>query len=426
MSAEENKMIKENLEYLKSFDPDVADAVAAELLRQQSKIELIASENFVSKAVLAANSSVLTNKYAEGYPSHRYYGGCECVDIVENIARDRACRLFGAEHANVQPHSGAQANTAVYTALLRPGDTVMGMNLAHGGHLTHGSPVNISGMLYHFVPYGVNDEGFIDYDEVERIAVECKPKLIVAGASAYPRIIDFERFGAIAKKVGAYLMVDMAHIAGLVAAGLHPSPVPYADIVTTTTHKTLRGPRGGMILCREEYAKAIDRAIFPGTQGGPLMHTIAAKAVCFGEALKPSFKEYAERIIKNAGAFAKAFSENGFNMVSGGTDNHLILLDLRSFGITGKDFERRLDAVNITTNKNGIPNDPEKPFVTSGLRVGTPAATTRGLCEEDFVNIAGLFRRCAVKEDDAFAAIADDIRAEVAKITAKYPLYEEN
>lgn len=426
MSAEENKMIKENLEYLKSFDPDVADAVAAELLRQQSKIELIASENFVSKAVLAANSSVLTNKYAEGYPSHRYYGGCECVDIVENIARDRACRLFGAEHANVQPHSGAQANTAVYTALLRPGDTVMGMNLAHGGHLTHGSPVNISGMLYHFVPYGVNDEGFIDYDEVERIAVECKPKLIVAGASAYPRIIDFERFGAIAKKVGAYLMVDMAHIAGLVAAGLHPSPVPYADIVTTTTHKTLRGPRGGMILCREEYAKAIDKAIFPGTQGGPLMHTIAAKAVCFGEALKPSFKEYAERIIKNAGAFAKAFSENGFNMVSGGTDNHLILLDLRSFGITGKDFERRLDAVNITTNKNGIPNDPEKPFVTSGLRVGTPAATTRGLCEEDFVNIAGLFRRCAVKEDDAFAAIADDIRAEVAKITAKYPLYEEN
>lgn len=426
MSAEENKMIKENLEYLKSFDPDVADAVAAELLRQQSKIELIASENFVSKAVLAANSSVLTNKYAEGYPSHRYYGGCECVDIVENIARDRACRLFGAEHANVQPHSGAQANTAVYTALLRPGDTVMGMNLAHGGHLTHGSPVNISGMLYHFVPYGVNDEGFIDYDEVERVAVECKPKLIVAGASAYPRIIDFERFGAIAKKVGAYLMVDMAHIAGLVAAGFHPSPVPYADIVTTTTHKTLRGPRGGMILCREEYAKAIDKAIFPGTQGGPLMHTIAAKAVCFGEALKPSFKEYAERIIKNAGAFAKAFSENGFNMVSGGTDNHLILLDLRSFGITGKDFERRLDAVNITTNKNGIPNDPEKPFVTSGLRVGTPAATTRGLCEEDFVNIAGLFRRCAVKEDDAFAAIADDIRAEVAKITAKYPLYEEN
>ncbi len=426
MSAEENKMIKENLEYLKSFDPDVADAVAAELLRQQSKIELIASENFVSKAVLAANSSVLTNKYAEGYPSHRYYGGCECVDIVENIARDRACRLFGAEHANVQPHSGAQANTAVYTALLRPGDTVMGMNLAHGGHLTHGSPVNISGMLYHFVPYGVNDEGFIDYDEVERIAVECKPKLIVAGASAYPRIIDFEKFGAIAKKVGAYLMVDMAHIAGLVAAGLHPSPVPYADIVTTTTHKTLRGPRGGMILCREEYAKAIDKAIFPGTQGGPLMHTIAAKAVCFGEALKPSFKEYAERVIKNAGAFAKAFSENGFNMVSGGTDNHLILLDLRSFGITGKDFERRLDAVNITTNKNGIPNDPEKPFVTSGLRVGTPAATTRGLCEEDFVNIAGLFRRCAVKEDDAFAAIADDIRAEVAKITSKHPLYEES
>ncbi len=426
MSAEENKMIKENLEYLRSFDPDVADAVAAELLRQQSKIELIASENFVSKAILAANSSVLTNKYAEGYPSHRYYGGCECVDIVENIARDRACRLFGAEHANVQPHSGAQANTAVYTALLKPGDTVMGMNLAHGGHLTHGSPVNLSGMLYHFVPYGVNDEGFIDYDEVERIALECKPKLIVAGASAYPRIIDFERFGAIAKKVGAYLMVDMAHIAGLVAAGLHPSPIPYADIVTTTTHKTLRGPRGGMILCREEYAKAIDKAIFPGTQGGPLMHTIAAKAVCFGEALKPSFKEYAGQVVKNAHAFAKAFSENGFNMVSGGTDNHLILLDLRSFGITGKDFEHRLDAVNITTNKNGIPNDPEKPFVTSGLRVGTPAATTRGLREDDFAKIAELFRRCAVKDDDAFAEIADDIRAEVTKITAKYPLYEEN
>ncbi|MGM9637398.1 MAG: serine hydroxymethyltransferase [Eubacteriales bacterium] len=415
-------MILENLDYLAALDPEVAAGIRAELARQQNKIELIASENFVSKAVLAANSSVLTNKYAEGYPAHRYYGGCECVDIVENLARDRAKALFGAEHANVQPHSGAQANTAVYLALLHPGDTVMGMNLAHGGHLTHGSPVNISGILYHFVPYGVNDEGYLDYDEVERIATECKPKLIVAGASAYPRIIDFERFGAIAKKVGAYLMVDMAHIAGLVAAGLHPSPVPYADIVTTTTHKTLRGPRGGMILCREEYAKAIDKAIFPGTQGGPLMHTIAAKAVCFGEALSPSFKDYAAQIIKNAKAFEKGFAAEGFNMVSGGTDNHLILLDLRNFDITGKEFEHRLDAVGITTNKNGIPNDPQKPFVTSGLRVGTPAATTRGLQEEDFVTLAHLFRLCAVPE---FEDNADTVRAEVKKICEKYPLYAE-
>jgi glycine hydroxymethyltransferase len=415
-------MIRENLNYLASFDPEVAKGVAAELKRQQNKIELIASENFVSKTVLAANSSVLTNKYAEGYPAHRYYGGCECVDIVENIARERACKLFGAEYANVQPHSGAQANTAVYIALLQPGDTVMGMNLAHGGHLTHGSPVNISGLLYHFVPYGVNEEGFIDYDEVERIALECKPKLIVAGASAYPRILDFERFSAIAHKVGAYLMVDMAHIAGLVAAGLHPSPVPYADVVTTTTHKTLRGPRGGMILCRQELGKAIDKAVFPGTQGGPLMHTIAAKAVCLGEALKPEFKEYATQIIRNAKAFACGLQEEGFKMVSGGTDNHLILLDLRNFGITGKEFEHRLDAVNITTNKNGIPNDPEKPFVTSGLRVGTPAATTRGLREEDFQTLAHLFRLCA---DDHFEENAEVVRNEVAKICAKYPLYAE-
>lgn len=415
-------MIQENLAFLASFDPEVAAGVRDELSRQQSKIELIASENFVSEAVLAANSSVLTNKYAEGYPGHRYYGGCEYVDVVENLARERACKLFGADHANVQPHSGAQANTAVYIALLKPGDTVMGMNLAHGGHLTHGSPVNISGLLYHFVPYGVGEDGYIDYDEVERIALECRPKMIVAGASAYPRIIDFERFSAIAKKAGAYLMVDMAHIAGLVAAGLHPSPVPYADIVTTTTHKTLRGPRGGMILCREEYAKIIDKAVFPGTQGGPLMHTIAAKAVCLGEALRPEFKDYAGRIIRNAQAFAKGLAGQGFNMVSGGTDNHLILLDLRSFGITGKEFERRLDTVNITTNKNGIPNDPEKPFVTSGLRVGTPAATTRGLREEDFITLARLFRMCAVPEFEDNAAA---VRAEVAGICAKYPLYAE-
>lgn len=419
-------MIKENLEFLRTFDPQVAQAIADELSRQQSKIELIASENFVSPAVLAANSSVLTNKYAEGYPAHRYYGGCECVDVVENIARERACRLFGADHANVQPHSGAQANTAVYTALLKPGDTVMGMNLAHGGHLTHGSPVNISGMLYNFVPYGVDDNGFIDYDKVEEIAQECRPKLIVAGASAYPRIIDFERFSQIAKSVGAYLMVDMAHIAGLVAAGLHPSPIPYADIVTTTTHKTLRGPRGGMILCKEEYAKAIDKAIFPGTQGGPLMHTIAAKAVCFGEALKPSFTEYAKKIITNAAAFADAFEKNGFNMVSGGTDNHLILLDLRSFGITGKEFEHRLDEINITTNKNGIPNDPEKPFITSGLRVGTPAATTRGLCPDDFSKIAEIFAVAAKTADEVFDATVDSLRVEVKRITDKYPLYKEN
>lgn len=419
-------MIKENLEFLRDFDPAVAEAIESELMRQQSKIELIASENFVSKAVLAANASVLTNKYAEGYPAHRYYGGCECVDIVENIARDRACKLFGADYANVQPHSGAQANTAVYTALLHPGDTVMGMNLAHGGHLTHGSPVNISGMLYNFVPYGVNDSGYIDYDRVEEIARECRPKLIVAGASAYPRIIDFERFSQIAKSVGAYLMVDMAHIAGLVAAGLHPSPIPYADIVTTTTHKTLRGPRGGMILCKEEFAKAIDKAIFPGTQGGPLMHTIAAKAVCFGEALKPEFVDYAKKIIANAKTFASAFEKNGFDMVSGGTDNHLILLDLRSFNITGKDFEHRLDDINITTNKNGIPNDPQKPFVTSGLRVGTPAATTRGLRGEDFEQIAEIFAVAARAASDVFDATVDSLRVEVKRITDKYPLYAEN
>lgn len=414
-------MVYENMDFLAKYDPDVARAIARELERQQDGIELIASENCVSEAVMAANSSVLTNKYAEGYPGKRYYGGCQEVDVVEDIARERAKQLFGAEHANVQPHSGAQANTAVYIAFLKPGDTVMGMNLAHGGHLTHGSPVNVSGLLYNFVPYGVEEEtGRIDYDKVEAIAKECKPKLIVAGASAYPRALDFERFAEIAHKVGALLMVDMAHIAGLVAGGQHVSPVPYADIVTTTTHKTLRGPRGGMILCKEEYAKAIDKAIFPGTQGGPLMHTIAAKAVCLGEALKPEFKDYAAQVVKNAAAFADALGKEGFNMVSGGTDNHLILLDLRNFGITGKEFEKRLDMVHITANKNGIPNDPEKPFVTSGLRLGTPAATTRGLKEEDFVVLARMLRLCA---DDGFEAQADFIRSEVKKICDKYPLY---
>ncbi len=416
-------MVYENMDFLAKYDPAVADAIARELIRQQDGIELIASENCVSEAVMAANASVLTNKYAEGYPGKRYYGGCQAVDIVENIARDRAKELFGAEHANVQPHSGAQANTAVYIALLHPGDTVMGMNLAHGGHLTHGSPVNLSGILYNFVPYGVEEEtGRIDYDKVEAIALECHPKLIVAGTSAYPRIIDFERFAYIARKAGALLMVDMAHIAGLVAGGQHPSPVPYADIVTTTTHKTLRGPRGGMILCKEEFAKAIDKAIFPGTQGGPLMHTIAAKAVCLGEAMKPEFKAYAEQVVKNAKKFAWGLNAQGFNMVSGGTDNHLILLDLRNFGITGKEFERRLDLCHITANKNGIPNDPEKPFVTSGLRLGTPAATTRGLKEDDFVTLSRLLRLCTA---ETFEEKADYIRSEVKLICEKYPLYQK-
>ena len=369
---------------------------------------------------MIAMGTPLTNKYAEGYPDKRYYGGCECVDVVEKIAIERACKLFGADHANVQPHSGAQANTAVYFALLKPGDTVLGMNLAHGGHLTHGSPVNMSGSYFNFVPYGVNDNGFIDYDELEKIAKEAMPKLIVAGASAYPRTIDFERISKIAKEVGAIFMVDMAHIAGLVAAGLHPSPVPYADIVTTTTHKTLRGPRGGLILCREEYAKAIDKAIFPGTQGGPLMHTIASKAVCFGEALKPEFKAYQEQIIKNAKALADTLLAEGFDLVSGGTDNHLMLLDLRPFKITGKELEKRLDECYITVNKNAIPNDPEKPFVTSGVRIGTPAVTSRGLVEEDMVKLGKLIKLCATE----FEEKADYIRAEVTKICEKYPIYE--
>ncbi len=412
-------MVDSVIEFLKSADPEIGQAVEAEFKREKRGLELIASENVVSEAVMMAMGTPLTNKYAEGYPAHRYYGGCECVDVVEQIAIDRACKLFGADHANVQPHSGAQANTAVYLALLEHGDTVMGMNLAHGGHLTHGSPVNFSGMNYNFVPYGVDENGFIDYDEMERLAKENRPKLIVAGASAYPRIIDFERISAIAKSVGAMLMVDMAHIAGLVAAGLHPSPVPYADVVTTTTHKTLRGPRGGLILCREEYKKAINKAIFPGMQGGPLEHIIAAKAVCFGEALKPEFKTYQQNIVKNAKALADGLLAEGFDLVSGGTDNHLMLVDLRSKSITGKELEERLDKVYITVNKNAIPGDPEKPSVTSGIRVGTPAVTTRGLDENDMKTLAHLISLTAAD----FEGSADYIRAEVTKICEKYPLY---
>ena len=407
--------------FVKSYDSEVGSAMELELGRQQNNIELIASENFVSPAVMAAMGSVLTNKYAEGYPGKRYYGGCQFVDIVEDIARDRACKLFGANYTNVQPHSGAQANQAVYLALLEPGDTVMGMNLAHGGHLTHGSPVNSSGKLYNFVPYGVNDDGFIDYDEMKKIALECKPKLIVAGASAYAREIKFDIIADIAKAVGALFMVDMAHIAGLVAAGLHQNPVKYADVVTTTTHKTLRGPRGGMILCNdEEIYKAINKAVFPGNQGGPLMHVIAGKAVCFGEALKPEFKAYQEQIVKNAVALAKSLNDEGINLVSNGTDNHLMLLDLRGTGVTGKELEHRLDEVNITANKNAIPNDPEKPFVTSGVRLGTPAATTRGLKEDDFVEI-GKVIALAIKD---FDNKKDEIKQRVAAICAKHPLYK--
>ena len=412
--------ILDTIRFVSKYDPAVGDAMGKELARQRRNIELIASENFVSPAVMAAMGSVLTNKYAEGYPGKRYYGGCECVDIVENIAIERAKELFGAEFANVQAHSGAQANMAVYSALLNPGDVVMGMNLAHGGHLSHGSPVNMSGKLYHFEPYGVNDDGFIDYDEFERKAQQIRPKLIVAGASAYPRIIDFERIGKIAKSVGAYYMVDMAHIAGLVAAGLHPSPVPYADVVTTTTHKTLRGPRGGLILCKEELGAAINKAIFPGNQGGPLMHIIAAKAVCFGEALKPEFKEYQKKIISNCKALANGLTKRGVNLVSGGTDNHLMLVDLRSLGVTGKELEHRLDEVYITANKNAIPNDPEKPFVTSGLRLGTAAATSRGLDEEDMDKIAEFIYLAATDFENS----ADSIRAGVEEICKNHPLYE--
>ncbi len=413
-------MVEETLRYLTEQDEEIGLAIEAELTRQRDGIELIASENIVSPAVMAAAGTILTNKYAEGYPGKRYYGGCEKVDVVEDIARDRAKKLFGAEHANVQPHSGSQANTAVYVALLQAGDTVMGMSLADGGHLTHGSPVNISGLYYNFVSYGVEaDTHRIDYDKMEAKAMEVKPKLIVAGASAYPRVIDFERISQIAKKCGAYFMVDMAHIAGLVAAGLHPSPVPYADVVTTTTHKTLRGPRGGLILCREELAKKIDKAIFPGIQGGPLLHIIASKAVCFGEALKPEFKAYQEQIVKNAKVLADTLVAEGFDLVSGGTDNHLMLVDLRNFNVTGKEMEKRLDEVHITVNKNAIPNDPQSPFITSGIRIGTPAVTTRGMKEEDMILLGKLIKLTAADFENS----ADSIRAEVAKLCKKYPLY---
>ena len=406
---------------LANYDAEVADACSAELARQQRNIELIASENIVSKAVLLAAGTVLTNKYAEGFPGKRYYGGCQCVDVVEDIARERAKKLFGAEHANVQPHCGASANLAAFFAFLEPGDTVMGMNLAHGGHLSHGSPVNISGKYFNIVPYSVSDKTeMIDYDEVRRIARECKPKMIIAGASAYSRIIDFANFREIADEVGAYLMVDMAHIAGLVAAGLHPSPVPYADVVTTTTHKTLRGPRGGMILCAEKYAKQIDKAVFPGTQGGPLEHIIAAKAVAFGEALTDDFKVYQKQIVVNAKTLCNALKAEGFRIVSGDTDNHLMLLDLRPFGVTGKEMEHRLDEVRITVNKNAIPNDPEKPFVTSGIRVGTPAVTTRGFKEPEMLQIAKWMKQVATD----FEGTRETILSEVEDLCKKFPIYQ--
>lgn len=407
-------------EELKNYDSEVASACGLELERQQHNIELIASENIVSKAVLLAAGGVLTNKYAEGYPGKRYYGGCQCVDIVEEIARERAKKLFGAEHANVQPHSGANANLAVFFALLNPGDTVMGMNLQQGGHLSHGSPVNISGKYFNIVPYGVNDETeTIDYDKMREIALECKPKLIVSGASAYSRIIDFARIREICDEVGAYMMVDIAHIAGLVAAGIHPSPVPYADVVTTTTHKTLRGPRGGMILCKEKYAKQIDKAVFPGTQGGPLMHIIAAKAVALGEALTDEFKDYQRQIVKNAAALSGALIDNGIDIVSGGTDNHLMLLKLVKNGITGKDLEQRLDEVHITANKNTVPNDPQSPFITSGLRIGTPAVTTRGFKEPEMKLIADWITDIINDFDGNKARISDEVQA----LCAKYPIY---
>lgn len=409
-----------DISLIEQSDPEVAEALKLELARQQGNIELIASENFVSPAVMAAAGSHLTNKYAEGYPGHRYYGGCQFVDIAENLARDRLKELFGCEYCNVQPHSGAQANLAVFFAVLQPGDTVMGMNLAHGGHLSHGSPVNISGKYFHIVPYGVRqDDERIDYDEMEKIALECKPKMIVSGASAYPRVIDFKRIREICDKVGAYMMVDIAHIAGLVAAGLHPSPVPYADFVTTTTHKTLRGPRGGAIMCKEEFGKAVDKAVFPGIQGGPLMHIIAAKAVAFKEALSPEFKSYQAQIIKNAAAMADEFSKLGVKMVSGGTDNHLILLNLTDTGVTGKELEKMLDEVHITANKNAIPFDTQKPFVTSGLRVGTPAMTTRGMKEEEARTIARLIVRVIREREACF----EEVKAEVAELCGKFPLY---
>ncbi len=417
-------LIEKNIELIAKNDPEVAAAIGAELSRQRRNIELIASENVVSEAVLAAAGSVLTNKYAEGYPGKRYYGGCEKVDVAENIAIERACKLFGAKYANVQPHSGAQANMAVYLALVNPGDTVMGMSLAEGGHLTHGSPVNFSGKLYNMVSYGVDPVTHcIDYDRVQELANEHKPKLIIAGASAYPRVIDFERFSAIAKSVGAYLMVDMAHIAGLVAAGLHPSPVPFADVVTTTTHKTLRGPRGGMVLTNdEEIAKKINKAVFPGMQGGPLMHIIAAKAVCFGEALGEDFKAYQKNVKDNCAALAEGLLAEGFDLVSGGTDNHLVLLDLRSKNITGKELEHRLDEIYITVNKNAIPADPQSPFVTSGVRIGTAAISSRGFVPEDMREIASLISAACAEN---FEEQIDALRARVVALCDKYPLYPE-
>ena len=407
------------LEDIQAVDMEVAQAITDELDRQNSHIELIASENWVSPAVMSAMGSVLTNKYAEGYPGKRYYGGCECVDVVEELARERAKELFGCEYVNVQPHSGAQANMAVQFAILKPGDTIMGMNLDHGGHLTHGSPVNFSGSYFHVVPYGVNDEGYIDYDKVEELAMECKPKMIIAGASAYARTIDFKRFREIADTCGAVLMVDMAHIAGLVAAGLHPSPIPYADVTTTTTHKTLRGPRGGLILCNQEAADKFNfnKAVFPGIQGGPLEHVIAGKAVCFKEALEPEFAEYQKQIIKNAQALSKGLMDRGVKIVSGGTDNHLMLIDLRGEDVTGKELEKRLDAAHITCNKNTVPNDPRSPFVTSGVRLGTPAVTTRGLKEDDMDMIAECIALVLQSEDNI-----EKVKGMVAELTAKYPL----
>ena len=413
-------MVRQAMDFVTAFDPELGRMIEAEYKRQARNIELIASENIVSEAVMAAMGSVLTNKYAEGYPGKRYYGGCECVDEVENLAIRRVCQLFGAKYANVQPHSGAQANMAVYQALCKPGDTVLGMSLDNGGHLTHGSPVNQSGLLYHIVPYGVDENGLIDYDTLRALAKKEQPKMIIAGASAYPRAIDFEKFAEIAHEVGAYLFVDMAHIAGLVAAGLHQSPVPYADVVTTTTHKTLRGPRGGVILTNdEELAKKFNKAIFPGTQGGPLEHVIAAKAVCFGEALKPEFKAYQQRVVTNARVLAKALQKQGFDLVGGGTDNHLMLIDLRKTGVTGKELQRRLDEVYITANKNAIPNDPESPFVTSGMRIGTPAVTTRGFGAPEMLRIAEFIWQAATDFDNK----ANDIRRNVRDICANFPIY---
>ena len=413
-------MVRQAMDFVTAFDPELGRMIEAEYKRQARNIELIASENIVSEAVMAAMGSVLTNKYAEGYPGKRYYGGCECVDEVENLAIRRVCQLFGAKYANVQPHSGAQANMAVYQALCKPGDTVLGMSLDNGGHLTHGSPVNQSGLLYNIVPYGVDENGLIDYDALRALAKKEQPKMIIAGASAYPRAIDFEKFAEIAHEVGAYLFVDMAHIAGLVAAGLHQSPVPYADVVTTTTHKTLRGPRGGVILTNdEELAKKFNKAIFPGTQGGPLEHVIAAKAVCFGEALKPEFKAYQQRVVTNARVLAKALQKQGFDLVGGGTDNHLMLIDLRKTGVTGKELQRRLDEVYITANKNAIPNDPESPFVTSGMRIGTPAVTTRGFGAPEMLRIAEFIWQAATDFDNK----ANDIRRNVRDICANFPIH---